>query len=35
MIQITLGITHLEQLNNIIGTFQRINGVISVERVNQ
>ena len=35
VIQITLGITHLEQLNNIISTFQRISGVISVERANQ
>ena len=35
VIQITLGITHLEQLNNIIGTFQKIRGVISVERANQ
>ena len=35
VIQITLGITHLEQLNNIISTFQRISGVISVERTNQ
>lgn len=34
-IQITLGITHLEQLNQIIGTFQKINGVISVQRANQ
>ncbi|MDD2956278.1 MAG: bifunctional (p)ppGpp synthetase/guanosine-3',5'-bis(diphosphate) 3'-pyrophosphohydrolase [Oscillospiraceae bacterium] len=35
VIQITLGITHLDQLNNIIATFMRIPGVISVERANQ
>ena len=35
VIQITLGITHLDQLNNIIAAFMRLPGVISVERVNQ
>ena len=35
VIQVTIGITSLDQLNNIISTFQKISGVISVERSNQ
>ena len=35
MVQITLGISDLEQLNNIISNLRKIEGVTSVERANQ
>ena len=35
VVQITLGISGLEQLSNIISIFSRINGVVSVERAKQ